>query len=444
MFTPPRFVVIDDREQDLNAIVQAFRRLGTLCCGLHYKAEEDVDGSQLRGVRALFMDLHLNEGSAPGDHRQHHATIAGILEDHIAEDGGPFVLILWTQKENEVAGLIKYLDQHLDVEKPWARPVATLSLSKTAFIVDGKFDVDKADDLKAAVLQRLDAVPQIAALLSWEGDVVDAASATLRAVTDRIAIADRNHEKYGKALDKMLSQLARAAVGRVHAKADPRAAMNAVLSPILSDRVIHTPSARSSNLWSNALTKVGVNSLGSISPEDQGATNRMLHVALTSGEPGMKSSDWGVVSRVPWEAENVVDHLGISYEDLLQKVFKVEASASDRVVPLLVRAGATCDHAQARVGPVPYFVGLAIPHDLAEVRVEVPKAEWLSPILELQGFTGPQRLAVNARFPQTLSPSAAGLLTPLFRLREQLLMEMIAETGAYQTRPGIVALLSKG
>lgn len=34
MFTPPRFVVIDDKQEDLEAIVQTFRRLGTLCSGI--------------------------------------------------------------------------------------------------------------------------------------------------------------------------------------------------------------------------------------------------------------------------------------------------------------------------------------------------------------------------------------------------------------------------
>jgi hypothetical protein len=94
--------------------------------------------------------------------------------------------------------------------------------------------------------------------------------------------------------------------------------------------------------------------------------------------------------------------------------------------------------------PVPFYVALVMARETADSRSDVPKAEWLSPLLSLEGFDGPQRLAVSARFPLTLTPKRADALKPLFRLREQLLMEMITETGAYQIRPGIVALLENG
>lgn len=444
MFTPPRFVVIDDKQADLDAIVQAFRRLGSLCCGLQYRPEEQLDGRQLRGVRALFMDLHLNEGPAPSNHAQHFATITGILEDHLTEDGGPFVLILWTQKESEVAGLITYLDENLDSAKPWARPVATLSLSKIDFIVDGRFSADKAEDLKAAVLAKLETNPQIAALLSWEGDVVNAASATLKALVDRVATADRRHHSFGPALGLILSRLARAAVGRVHAQVDPRAAMNAVLGPILSDRIIHTPAPKSSELWKLAMPRVGSNSIGAVPADEQAAANRMLHIAHTTIEPAMKGSDWGVVSAVPWVEAETEGKLGISHADLLSKVLKVGPDHTAQVSVVLVRVGATCDHAQARVGPVPFYVGLLLPANVADARENVPKAEWLSPLLSLDNFQGAHHLAVNARFPLTLTPIEAEALQPFFRLREQLLMELVAEAGSYQTRPGIVALRSAG
>lgn len=390
------------------------------------------------------MDLHLNEGSAPGDHVQHFATIAAILEDHVTQDGGPFVLILWTQKEEEVGSLIKYLDENLDPDKPWARPVATIGLSKVDFIVEGRFSADKAEGLKKAVLAKLETNPQIAALLSWEGDVVSAASSTLRALVDRVGKAERNQKQFGPALSLVLTRLARAAVGRGHARSDPRAAMNAVLGPILSDRIIHTPAPDSSRLWTLAMPRVGVNGLGPVPADEQAATNRMLHVAHPDVEPNMNGRDWGVVSGIPWTQDEMTDLLGVSRNDLIEQVFKVVAEGAARVSPVLVRVGATCDHAQGRVGPVPYYVGIVVPYDLVGARVNVPKAEWLSPLLSFNHVDGPHCLAVNGRFPITLSPAAAGALQPLFRLREQLLMEIISELGSYQTRPGIVALLPAG
>ncbi|WP_428156299.1 hypothetical protein [Brevundimonas sp.] len=438
MFTPPRFVVVDDKPEHLQAIVTTFRSLGTTCSPILYRPEEDFEGEQLRGVRALFMDLNLNAGPVSNDHSQHFATIVGLLEDHITEAGGPFVLVLWTENAKEAPNLIKYIDDNLSPETPWARPVATMGLSKTDYLVGDKLTAEKAEELKDAILKKLEDSPQIAALLTWEGEVVVAASETLRALVGQVPLNKRKHVDFGPALDVVLSRLARAAVGKPNAVIDPRAAVNAVLGPILSDRLSHA--VGNGTLWKKALTRVSRSKLPDMPLADQGTMNRMLHLAEAGSEPQMRSSDWGVVSAPNWIAATYLSRLGISKESFLTKVLKVPVGSQADVTLVVVRAGATCDHAQGRDGPVPYYVGAIVPEEIIQQREDVPASEWMSPVLSVPGTAGSVRIAVNARFPLTLVRDVANRMTPSFRIREQLLMQMITAAGDYQSRPGIVQL----
>lgn len=126
MFTPPRFVVVDDNPDHLTAILDVFQKLGTPCLGVTYDAEQELDKQNFKSVRALFLDLHLTDGGATTDNRPHFAIIARLLEDNISPAGGPFILVVWTGYEHEVKGLMDYLDEAgaIDSEKPHARPLA--------------------------------------------------------------------------------------------------------------------------------------------------------------------------------------------------------------------------------------------------------------------------------------------------------------------------------
>ena len=88
-------------------------------------------------MRCLFLDLHLVDGQAGTDQRRHYGVIASILEDNISQNGGPFILVIWTEHERFSNELRDYLDTNLDQTKPHARPLAVLGLAKERFINTG-------------------------------------------------------------------------------------------------------------------------------------------------------------------------------------------------------------------------------------------------------------------------------------------------------------------
>jgi hypothetical protein len=437
MFTAPRFLAVDDKKEHLDAIVQSFQLIGTPCMGVHYDPETPLDRSYFRGVRALFLDLHLIP-TIPGTNEKKHFThIASILEDNIDPAAGPYILVVWTQYEKVAAELIQYLDENLE---PVARPIAVLPLAKEEYIDIQTGTPKHAAALREAIEKLLTSNAQLAALLSWEADVLAAAGATLAALIDLVPLASRQTGLYPGALDIQLSRLAVASVGAKNVSNDKRAALNSALSPILSDRIQNQVVNESQQaIWGRAITKDQDPQLNAgMTDVDAGRVNRMLHLALPEGEK-ISPSDWGAVVDFPanWKTDEQMKRIYSStLSEIIGRDFKVKPQYSARCNARLVRVGAVCDQAQGNTGPVPYLIGLEIP---SEVKRDTPSnAEWKSPVFTSHISNESFRLHVNSRHLVTRTYPQIGGWTVKYRLREQILMDLINHAAGYISRPGIV------
>ena len=98
---------------------------------------------------------------------------------------------------------------------------------------------------------------------------------------------------------------------------------------------------------------------------------------------------------------------------------------------------AACDYAQKRPGPIPFHLGLLPPDEKRAQDRKPPDALWQSPCFDF----GNERyfLHVNARFSLSLPRGLAEAGQPVFRLREQLLNQLIHRVHCYGLRPGIIS-----
>ena len=447
MFTPPRFVVVDDKEHHLKAIIETFQQLGSRCFGIRYDPARELESEHFRGVRGLFLDLHLIEGAAGTDNRRHYAQIAQILEDSISPVGGPFVLVIWTEHPQLADELRAYLDENLDPAKPHSRPLSVLSIAKEQFINVESGDIRPAAALKQAVEKAVTCNPQLAALIGWEKDVLGAAGATLSSLLSLVPAQDRTTQAYPAALDAVLSRLAREAVGKANVGTDPRAAITSVLGPILADRIAHQEfTDHSRELWQSAVTRHGAKDLPFATAAEAGLVNRMLHLAVPPSET-IRPTDWGAVVDFPqadWTDEALKRLFGAGRAELLGDEFKVPKADRHSCRTTLVRIGAACDHAQGRRGPLTYLLGLEVPIRVDRTKdangsLRPPPSEWPSPVFTLDNIE-PFRLLVNSRFIRSLASELCQNWTVRYRMREQLVMHLISHANTYVSRPGIVQL----
>lgn len=484
IFSAPRFVVVDDKQHHLDAISSTLQRLGAPCLGVRYDGTEELESDHFRGVRCLFMDLHLIDGAASTDHRRHYGNIATILEDNISASGGPFILIVWTAHSDLEGELRDYLDVKIDAKKPHARPLAILGLAKEHFINLDDGTMTNAEGLRQAVLAAVVRNPQMASLLGWEADVLTAASNTLAELLRLVPGDQRVSNSYPDALNTILSRLVRETVGRSHVDIDPRAAIYTALAPILSDRILNQDVAvEGEDIWRKAVTRHNDRALAAASSLEAGEINRMLHLAVPGSEV-LLPTDWGAIISwpFPWTDDEMRRRTGLTIKEMLCEEFRLRSNSIDLCKPILVRIGAACDYAQNRRGPVVYLFGVDIPEraerqvdsraeriervrlGLAKLaqennvlqgfvgeldkaapndgRIKLGDAIWESPVFIMPGEAEASRLHVHVRFPQVYLPEECAVWNENVRcrLREQLLMHLISAASNQAARPGIVYL----
>lgn len=442
MFSAPRFVAIDDKTAHLSAIQKTVETLGSTCLPLLYSAETAFDPADFRGVRVLFVDLHLLEGIKASNDRRHFAQMASILEDNISEHGGPFVLIIWTEHPQHQNDLVEYLENNLDPEKPYVRPLQVLCLAKQTFLDLATGAVKNPEALRAEVEKTIKKNPQLAALLNWEADVLTAAGSTMAALLLLIPLAQRTSAHFPAELDRILSLLAREAVGPDHVAEDPRAAIYAALAPLHADRVINqTVLADSAATWKQAVTLAKNQQVKIRDATEAGLLNRMLHIASTQAEEILATS-WGAVVEFPkeaWRDGALKENFEFSVKELVEGELRIKPDKVAACVPCLIRIGAVCDHAQGKKGTIPYIFGMEIPLDARSNSFKVTGAEWSSPALtRSDGST--YRLIANARLMASMTTDGCADFKVRYRLREQLLMQLITHAAEYSARPGILQM----
>lgn len=448
MQTAPRIVVIDDKQDHLTAIVETFNSLGTACSAICYDASTGVPAGHLRGVRALFLDLHLLDSTRSSSDEKHFATLAEILQNGIDPDGGPFVLVLWTENTEKFDRFRVFLEERLFNEVPHTRPLSFVALDKTQFISPETTKPEVGEKLLQAVREVTEGNPQLNALLAWERDVMAAAGSTLSAILNLVPPAERTAEAGSEPLNAILSLLAREQVGRENVQNDVRNAITSVLAPILADRIMNrNPAEGAEDLWQAAVTRYQEKDLEPDAAQ-AAAINRMLHLSTGTTEQ-LCSTDWGAIAAFPdgeFNDNDLKRHFGIGLGQMLGGEFLIEKACRERVNPVLVRIGAACDHAQNSTGPIPYLFGLVRPIDVERKKgkdgkiLPLKASVWTSPLLSDGVAETPFVVDVNSRFPFVLNRDDASELKVLFRFREQLTVHLLSHAGSYQVRPGIVRL----
>lgn len=438
MFTPPRFVVIDDDIKHLHAIADAVQVLGSVCARVHYQLETDVPVEPFRGVRVIFMDLQLQDRAMTSDFNRHFAEIQRILSKVINPRGGPYLLVLWTDRPERATELSEYLESFF-TGTPHTRPVALVALSKMDHIdlATGEL-IGDGGGLRDAIISKLAESPAAAALVQWENDVLDASARVLADLMELSSDAGPVPE----ALATLLKRLATEAVGQVNADADKKSSVDAALLPLLQDHMQNAAiDGSAETVWSKAF-EGAPGSLPQLRKPQVARLNTMMHVTLPSGHHPIAPTSWGAIC----EIEDSIDWREFGYDsaetcaEAVRKSVKIDwPKYKDKSRLLQVRIGAACDYAQKADGPIPYALALALPervevkpHGLAE-----NSTAWISPALVL-GALGVVQLLVDPRFVRVRGAEQTGSFTVVGRVKEQLLLELVSAVSMHGARPGIV------
>ena len=429
MLVAPRVIVVDDDRNHLDGLAKALNQYGVACLQFHFTG--DTTGVKpCPNVRVIFADLHL-VGSAAPDYAKDFSTIGGLIQETI-KPSGPYFIVLWTMYPDQATGLRDFLEHRLkDVTKPFA----VLPIDKSTHLdLDG--NVKSVNKLIHTIADVAQTQPQIAALLNWEDRVLGAAADTVSSIlilAEPTKEAPRRPEEVGR----LLARLAVESVGREHVEQDRFRAVNEALLPILADRISALRSADDANeAWRDAFPEADLGR--SLSPDEAAKLNRFVHIEASMH--GNSRPERGAVVPLPKSLSGgqFKGMFGLTQEIVAKKQFgcKNFHSGDELFQWVLVQSQAACDYAQRQPGPLPFYLGLDI--DVSNMsRDKPPAALWTSPPFEINGKI--RVLRVSARFQVSLSVQLTETNSPLYRLRDQLLTDLIHHVHAYGARPGMIS-----
>lgn len=433
MLPPPRIIVIDDNKKHLSGLAEALNEHGTSCLQILFTADL-TNIRRCPHVRVIFADLHLNDSGVGVSHATHFSTIGAILENNICPSG-PYVLVLWTKYADQASKLGEFIRERLQgVQKPYA----VLALDKTHYI-DSKDAIHDISTLVAAIDGLFSDQPCMGALINWEERALGAAAETIAAIhglAGNKPDADPEIE-----LRRVLRCLAAEGVGVKNVNADRFRAVNEALLPILADRIAFLRSRGGDEaVWEKALPATA--SSDGLTADEAGRLNGFMHIAEGTG--GISGGERGAVILLPTRLarEGFEGAFALSPALAAKEEFNSGdfVDGSDQHRWMLIQAQAACDFAQKQAGPLPFFLALEVSPD-ARKAGKARGALWESPPFTLGNML--RKLNVNMRFQVSITEEDIKNERVVYRLRDQLLNDLIVRAHCYGVRPGTITFRAK-
>lgn len=458
MYGPIRAVAIDDRPTHLLAIGTGLAAVGIPCMSYWY----DRGSSKLvpaakphEFLRLVFMDLNLAELGGNPDPKNLAGVVMDVLGQIVSPEGGPYLLIFWTEVTGKVEEVKRVLYERLE---GIPAPLDVVELSKREFLPvmkpQGKdLDVDlqalftsltgTLGNLAKEVERLTGTRPELSVVSGWESRATEAAARAVNEVVNHARTDVKDTLEVGDSMKRVLATIAREAAGQTRAETEPARALDAGMAEILNDqfsvsveddeytKVVRTalePAIKARTKFGNAVRMAA-------------ALNTFFHVDVRVGSA--KTSERGVV--LAGKSLFTEKLLGGTHVDLLRNEFtfitKEAADFEKEAELVLVEAGADCDHAQAKPRTLRYLVAFEIPQKHIDLVRSKKEGKLHSPALQLLGpwdINGGIFLLVSCRRFFTWQDNKPPEGTVKYRLRNSVVNKLLHHYSTWSSRPGIV------
>jgi hypothetical protein len=465
-FGPIRSIVIDDKPAHLMAIAAGLAAVGIPCMPYWYNRGRGSlvpqPQSPHKYLRLIFCDLNLAEMGGNPEPAALEGVIEDVLRQVVAPDGGPYVLVFWTEVTGKVTSVRTLLYERL---AGIPLPLAIVELTKAPFLPRKSA---KAEDLEVALqkmyadlsrklpalgreILKLSAIqPELNVVAEWESRAIEAAAGAINEIVEHARTDAADKAKVGETLKNLLGFIGIAAAGAGPAAAQPARALDSGMAEILIDRF-------SGSVDEKTYRKLVADTLGAVISGPPTFTNRsriasalnkFFHVDMNI--EGVKANERGVV--IPGTKHMLVTKLGMTHAQLLQTEFLFPAKQTPdgqalyAALPgdaklVLIETGADCDHAQPKPRSIRYLVGFEVPKKYKDLLISKsnkpnhPSLTCLGPWLVLGSEV---YLIVSTRRFITWQHSKPPSDRVRYRLRTALVNKLLHDYSTWHSRPGIV------
>lgn len=439
-----KILVIDDNPEDGEAISKAVWQNGWPVLFVHFNPATIQSYGKYHGVRAVFLDIDLLGSGSPGSEANLFATAVSVLSKLLDDENGPYSLITWSTYDDKAERLYAHLQERLPLP---IRPVSLDRMDKAIFHGEKDYYISK---IKEAIERTVERHCAIRRLVQWEGVVQSCSS---EVVANLANMARGASSDFDNVVQWLLWKMAKAKSGK-WMQDDLDGQDFSLMSTLLSDRLgyIKPDAFCVDEDCFNAMDT------GELTPLIS-QINSFLHIDFSpSGQsmPGavfkypVGSSEL-TIPRITDPGSCIRGHF-LNFENGVGKQTKKEISCDCELMVMDIIP--PCDHSQKKTQWRRFMAVCRIPLKHAELINAVDHKEnkrmdryaenlWKSPVFSSDGqeFV----LAFNANLQGTIvEPSRNDWSKVLgerkFRIREQMLRDVIGWMGRHITRSGHVAL----
>ncbi|MEQ9771164.1 hypothetical protein ABRQ03_09890 [Pectobacterium jejuense] len=442
MLPRAKVVIVDDDENELKQLSEAFYNSGIPCLPLQYNSRDRVRRYGIEkstDIRWLFIDIHLES-----DNNVEAANLVGPIKEVISHliGGGIYSLVFWSKHADKVDEIIERIKRDEALSKEIPPPVSYTCINKYDFI-------DGATGLKEKISNILSNDKLVSSMLRWENAVANASSNILTKI-HQLAKDNCSWEidETNKNIKNIISLLAHEASGFKVAKDDADISLNKGLFSLVEDDYSNITRK---NIWSEFEFASNAQ-LRKVSKDIKVKLNTyILTEEISSSKNGGALYNKGVVSFIDKKNTNIKSIFGnIDLDTIIKQEFtgtKQEVDLSD-VILGVIEISPDCDHANKKIKMNRFILASLIPSDLftLECWETISEAQHEGIFKEMPDILYKEKkykFLLSFKYIMSIPVSDENMSMfghEAFRLKDDVLVKVRTEMARYISRPGYTAI----
>ncbi len=425
MFKPEnKIIIVDDMQDHIDTLIKPFKENGIGCTGFLY----DVGYSNpLNTVKVAFFDIGINPNGG-GSKSQRLNSIAHAIQQYIAPDNGPFVLIFWTNRKSEIEDIKAYIQSHYPNNFP--KPFIVDCINKDYFLNSHRRLTNK--------LNKILENPTLKMLFQFEESTAKAASATVSQLFDIIPGTDNwgVTKDFQKNFEKIFSKIAVQNLGYNNAKLNPDKGIISSLTPVLGHHLENSLKGEEWRSYLKTLAKSkSIRSLTYPKNFDADKLNTIFHIHR---QEFIEKDVRGAVINI--DPSTFQENFGCQYSEWFNNFLNgVKKTNRDNSRLIAVEISASCDYAQKKKRLNKYMLGVLLPAEALKSVKRDRRPEYLFILDGVFSIDSKVKICLNLNFVFSAMKEDTRLGDSIFIIKKELMDQIGNRYANHISRIGITS-----
>ena len=217
-----RVVIVDDKYEEVNQVLEILAKNGIPYIFYDYNKMQDMDLVKIDGIRLMFLDIRLEEGTF--DETTILSVLSSAIDRIVPPNNGPYTVVLWTNEFGMKDKVINYLGKNL-LDGETTKPSFIVAIDKKEFMSE------PSDVLAESIKKYYEDNNMLSFLTEIENGLMGIPSGVVSKITDDIINGINNSE-----LEKLFLCLAMAEKGNCDSTENATKTILRQMSDLIRDK----------------------------------------------------------------------------------------------------------------------------------------------------------------------------------------------------------------